>query len=102
MISVEDRVLAVNGDTMTDLDMGEVYREHEVSDAATICYQPLLLQLASESCTRTLKERIEGYEEKPELTYEVSIGVNVISAWAIERFVEPSAHLDMPDLLADD
>ena len=42
---------------------------------------------------------MEGYEEKPELRYEVSMGVNVLSAWAIERFVERSTHLDMPDLL---
>ena len=31
--------------------------------------------------------------------YEVSMGVNVLSAWAIERFVEGSHHLDLPDLL---
>ena len=27
------------------------------------------------------------------------MGVNVLSAWAIERFVEGSTHLDLPDLL---
>ena len=43
--------------------------------------------------------RLKAYEEKPELRYEVSMGVNVLSAWAIERFVERRTRLDMPDLL---
>src|SRR3990170_5441968 len=33
----EDRLLVVNGDTLTDLDMGDVYREHDPRDGATIC-----------------------------------------------------------------
>jgi len=95
----DDRVLVVNGDTMTDLDMGVVYREHDVHDAATICTNVRSITVGFGVVHTDRQGRMEGYEEKPELQYEVSIGVNVISAWAIERFVERSTHLDMPDLL---
>jgi hypothetical protein len=33
------------------------------------------------------------------MTYEVSMGVNVLSASTIETFVEPRVRLEMPDLL---
>jgi NDP-sugar pyrophosphorylase family protein len=94
-----DRVLVVNGDTMTDLDMGTVYREHDVQDAATICTNVRSVAVGFGVVHTDVEGRMEGYEEKPELRYEVSMGVNVLSAWAIERFVERSRHLDMPDLL---
>lgn len=95
----EDRVLLVNGDTMTDLDMGAVYREHDVQDAATICTNVRSVTVGFGVVHIDPEGRMEGYEEKPELRYEVSMGVNVLSAWAIGRFVEGSTHLDMPDLL---
>lgn len=95
----DDRVLVVNGDTMTDLDMGAVYREHDVHDAATICTNVRSVTVGFGVVHTDREGRMEGYEEKPELRYEVSMGVNVVSAWAIERFVERGRHLDMPDLL---
>lgn len=95
----EDRVLVVNGDTMTDLDMGAVYREHEIRDAATICTNVRTVDVGFGVVHTDHDGRMEGYEEKPELRYEVSMGVNVLSAWAIERFVEGSTHLDLPELL---
>jgi NDP-mannose synthase len=95
----DDRVLVVNGDTLTDLDMGAVYREHDVHDAATICTNVRTVNVGFGVVHTDREGRMEGYEEKPELRYEVSMGVNVVSAWAIERFVQRSVHLDMPDLL---
>jgi NDP-sugar pyrophosphorylase family protein len=95
----EDRVLVVNGDTMTDLDMGAVYREHEIRDAATICTNVRTVAVGFGVVHTDDDGRMEGYEEKPELLYEVSMGVNVLSAWAIERFIADSTHLDLPDLL---
>ena len=35
-LSSEDRVLVVNGDTLTDLDMANVYDAHETGDAITL------------------------------------------------------------------
>jgi NDP-sugar pyrophosphorylase family protein len=95
----EDRVLVVNGDTLTDLDMGAVYREHDPGDAATICTNVRTVTIGFGVVHADGDGTLEQYDEKPELKYEVSMGVNVVSAWAIERFVASPAHLDMPDLL---
>ena len=43
--------------------------------------------------------RLLSYSEKPEVVYQVSMGVNVLSTWAIEAHVSPGDPLDMPDLL---
>ena len=95
----EDRVLVINGDILTDLDLGAVTRDHDVGDAATIAANQRsvsiefgVLRQGSDGC-------LVEYDEKPQLSYEVSMGVNVISAWALDRFVVPSQRLDMPDLL---
>ena len=79
--------------------MGAVYLEHDVRDAATICTNIRTVTVGFGVVHTDHEGRMEGYEEKPEFRYEVSMGVNVISAWAIERFLERSAQLDMPDLL---
>ena len=83
----EDRVLVVNGDTMTDLDMGAVYREHNPEDAATICTNIRSVTIGFGVVHTDADGRMEAYEEKPELQYEVSMGVNVLSAWAMDGLV---------------
>ena len=95
----EDRMLVVNGDTMTDLDMGVVYREHDPDDAATICTSLRTVAVGFGVVHTDGDGQMQTYEEKPLLQYEVSMGVNVLSAWTIARFVERGMHLDMPDLL---
>ena len=95
----EDRVLVVNGDTFTDLDMAEVYREHDPTDAATVCANRRSVPTEFGVLEADGDGRLEAYIEKPEMTYDVSMGVNVLSAWAIDTFVEAGKALDMPDLL---
>jgi NDP-sugar pyrophosphorylase family protein len=95
----EDRVLVVNGDTMTDLDMGVVLREHDPADAATICTNVRTVTLGFGVVHTSPDGHLESYDEKPQFRYEVSMGVNVLSAWAIDRFVVRGEQLDMPELL---
>jgi NDP-mannose synthase len=95
----EDRLLVVNGDTLTDLDMGQVYREHDPSDGATICANRRSTVVDFGVLDIDASGRLRSYTEKPSVTYEVSMGVNVVSAWAIDAFVEPNVPLQMPDLL---
>jgi NDP-sugar pyrophosphorylase family protein len=95
----EDRLLVVNGDTLTDLDMGQVYREHDPSDAATICSNRRTSTVEFGVLDVDDSGRLRSYTEKPSMHYDVSMGVNVLSAWAIKTFVEQSIALDMPDLL---
>ena len=95
----EDRLLVVNGDTLTDLDMGQVYREHDPGDAATICANRRSTSVEFGVLDADDSGRLRSYTEKPTVTYEVSMGVNVLSASTIDAFVEPRVRLEMPDLL---
>jgi NDP-sugar pyrophosphorylase family protein len=95
----EDRLLVVNGDTLTDLDMGRMYREHDVGDGATICANRRSTTVEFGVLDVDASGRLRSYVEKPTVTYEVSMGVNVVSAWAIDAYVEPYVPLQMPELL---
>jgi NDP-mannose synthase len=94
-----DRLLVVNGDILTDLNMGVVVREHDVSAGATICTKRRTVEIAFGVVEADDDGNLAGYTEKPSYSYEVSMGINVLSAWAVERFVAPSERLDMPDLI---
>lgn len=95
----EDRLLVVNGDTLTDLDMGQAYRDHDSSDGATICSSRRSVSIEFGVLETDDSGRLLSYNEKPEVAYHVSMGVNVVSAWAIKAHVITGARLDMPDLL---
>ena len=43
--------------------------------------------------------RMEAYEEKPELRYEVSMGVNALKKKDVAPYLRRGERLDMPDLL---
>jgi len=43
-------------------------------------------------------QRVTGYEEKPELSYVVSMGVYVMEPRALD-FVEEGLYMDLPDLV---
>lgn len=95
----DDRVLVVNGDTFTDLDMGSVYRSHDPADGATICCSRRSVSIEFGVLETDEAQRLTAYREKPEVTYDVSMGVNVLSTWAIDAHGEREGRLDMPDLL---
>jgi NDP-sugar pyrophosphorylase family protein len=95
----EDRLLVVNGDTLTDLDMGRVYREHDPEDGATVCANRRSTVVEFGVLDVDSDGRLRSYAEKPTVTHEVSMGINVVSAWAVNAFVEPRVRLEMPDLL---
>jgi len=94
-----DRILVVNGDTLTDLNFGEFYLSHDVQDAATICAYPRSVEIDFGLLHIDDEKRLIRYEEKPVLSHHVSIGVNVLSRWAVERYVRKGERLDMPELL---
>lgn len=95
----DDRILVANGDILTDLDFGVVTREHDPADGATICANQRTVSIEFGVLRQNLQGCLESYDEKPSLSYEVSMGVNVISAWALDKYVRSDQRLDMPDLM---
>jgi NDP-sugar pyrophosphorylase family protein len=95
----EDRVLVANGDTLTDLDWREVYAAHDPRDAVTVCANRRTVEIDFGVLETEGDGYLAAYTEKPVLSYQVSMGVNVISAWAIARYIARGERLDAPDLV---
>jgi NDP-sugar pyrophosphorylase family protein len=93
-------VLVINGDILTTLDYGEMYAFHRRREAAaTIASYPRevkidfgVLQFGDDPHILT------GYQEKPEYSVLVSMGVYILDPIAWD-FLAPGRPMPMPDLL---
>ena len=94
--------LVLNGDVLTDLDHDKLFAEHVASDAiATIATTTRHIQVTLgvlECHDENENDRLTGYIEKPQLTYDVSMGVYCFSPRVL-RYIERGVHLDLPDLV---
>lgn len=95
----EDRVLVLNGDILTNTDFGEAYRSHDPADGATIFANKREVPVEFGVLECNEGGYLSGYIEKPTLSYDVSMGIYVISADVIAEFVPPDTRVDMPDLM---
>jgi NDP-sugar pyrophosphorylase family protein len=94
-----DTFLMLNGDVLTDIDLSALVAHHRQSGSTLtigvhrrrVKFDLGILQLDGH-------ERVIGYVEKPEQTYDVSMGVYVMEPSALEH-VEPGVYLDFPDLV---
>jgi NDP-mannose synthase len=82
---LEGSFLVMNGDVLTNLDYAELMRAHERRGAAltvAVHAQRVHIDLG---VIDTEGERIVAYHEKPELDYEVSMGVYAYSEPALAQ-----------------
>lgn len=93
----DDRVLVVNGDTLTDFDMAAAYRDHDPTAALTICAHRRTVGIDF-GVLEVADGMLVDYVEKPNLPYRVSMGINVVSRWAVERYIPGDVRVDLPDL----
>lgn len=93
-------VLVMNGDILTTLDFAAMYEFHRArAAAATIAAYPRevkidfgVLEFGDDPHVLT------GYREKPEYSFQVSMGLYIVSpiAWS---YLKPNEAIGMPDLL---
>lgn len=95
----EDRVLVLNGDILTNTNFAEAYRTHDPADGATIFANKREVPVEFGVLECDGAGYLSGYIEKPTLSYDVSMGIYVISADVISEFVPPRTRVDMPDLM---
>jgi NDP-mannose synthase len=96
----KEPVLVLNGDILTTLNFAEMYKFHQQGGAAaTIASYPRevridfgVLEFAGEPHILT------GYREKPEFSFQVSMGLYVLSPRAWD-FLKAGQPLQMPELL---
>jgi NDP-sugar pyrophosphorylase family protein len=100
--SLNDPFLVMNGDILTTIDYNALLADHVGNDAvATIA----TTQRDVEISLGVLKfdddgdpSRLTGYDEKPKVHYEASMGVYCFSP-AVIRHIKPGERLDFPDLI---
>jgi NDP-sugar pyrophosphorylase family protein len=93
-----ERVLVMNGDLLTTLDFAPLLDEHSSSGAAAT-----IAVLAREvpvdfGVVRLEGDTVAGFEEKPVLSYNVSMGVYAFERRVVE-LIPSGEHFDFPDLL---
>lgn len=98
----EQDFLVMNGDVLTDIDYGGLLDSH-IADgaAATIATKERDVQISlgvlrfdDDSDTT----RLTGYDEKPKIHYEASMGVYCFAPRVLEH-IERGKRLDFPDLV---
>jgi NDP-sugar pyrophosphorylase family protein len=90
--------LVMNGDVLTDLDYRRLLEFHrQRSPLVTIaCHRKTVkLELGVLAVDRG---EVVGYDEKPELSYPVSMGIYVMSPGVLE-YVDRGEYLDLPQLV---
>jgi NDP-sugar pyrophosphorylase family protein len=94
-----DPVLVMNGDVLTTLDYRALLEAHDGSGAAaTIAISRRNVFIDYGVVLSDDASRLVGFDEKPTLSYDVSMGVNVLSRDAREMIPRGQKY-DIPDLL---
>ncbi len=96
----DEPVMVINGDILTTLDFAEMHRFHvDRGASATIASYPRevridfgVLEFGDDPYVLT------GYREKPDFSFQVSMGVYILDPVAWD-FLTPGQALPMPDLL---
>ena len=90
--------LVINGDVLTTLDYGDMWRYHEDQGAIAtlaVCKKDIRLELG---VVESDGQRIKKYVEKPTLCYSVSAGIYVFEPGVL-KYITPGEYLDLPQLV---
>lgn len=98
---LDDDVLVMNGDIITDLDYARLWDSHRAGDSvATIAtrVREVEISLGVPEIAENDHNRITGFVEKPRLNYHASMGVFCMSPSAVD-YIDPGEQLHLPDLV---
>lgn len=96
---LDDTFLVMNGDVLTDLDFNALINAHKASGAAlTIAAHCQKVKIDLGILESNGNSELTGYIEKPEHSYEVSMGIYVYEPRVLS-YIPPGTYLDFPDLV---
>jgi NDP-mannose synthase len=96
---LDETFLVMNADLLTDLDFNSLVSFHRREGAAlTIAAHRRQVKIDFGVLESGDGHRVTGYNEKPELSYDVSMGIYVYEPRVLQ-FITPGAYLDFPDLV---
>jgi NDP-sugar pyrophosphorylase family protein len=96
---LKDDFLVMNGDVLTTLDYGELFRYHQQGEAElTIASYRANTKVDFGVLEYDGQHRVVGYREKPVIPYDVSMGVYVFRKTIFDMF-EAGESIDLPTLV---
>lgn len=96
---LDQTFLVMNGDLLTDLDFDALvsfHRRHRAALTIAAHRRSVKIDLGVLECGDDY--RVIGYNEKPELSYDVSMGIYVYEPRVLD-LIAPKTYLDFPDLV---
>lgn len=94
-----DPIIVMNGDLLTTLSFTRMLESHKQANAdMTIGIYKRDVKIDFGVVQKDETGQFTGFEEKPTYHFEVSMGVNIISANALKH-IKPGEYFDMPDLV---
>lgn len=97
--SPEEPLLVMNGDILTTIDYGEIMALHRQRDPwATVAVHARVVNIDYGVVESGADNLMVRYVEKPSLSCDVSMGINVLSARCLE-FIPSGVRFDMPELM---
>jgi NDP-sugar pyrophosphorylase family protein len=97
---LEEHFLVMNGDLLTTLSYRNAFEAHVRRDVlASISLYRREVKVDFGVVEEGEPGFLGRYVEKPTLSFDVSMGINVLSRGAL-RFIEPGKRLDLPDLVS--
>jgi NDP-sugar pyrophosphorylase family protein len=96
---LDENFLVLNGDLLTTLDFDAFLRFHMERRAwGSIAVNQRKVHIDYGVVRPTEDGRLKEYDEKPTLSYSVSMGINALSKGCVD-FIPASGRFDMPDLM---
>ena len=96
---LKETFLVMNGDLLTDLDFHALVDCHKNSDAAlTIATHKRRVKIDLGVIQFNAEHCVTGYLEKPETSYDVSMGIYVYEPRVL-KFIKRGEYLDFPNLV---
>jgi NDP-sugar pyrophosphorylase family protein len=96
--TASERIVVMNGDLLTALDFAALVEAHTSSGAAATVGVHRRQVPIDFGVVKRDGQAITGFEEKPTLAYEVSMGVYVVERSAVE-LIPAATHFDFPDFV---
>jgi NDP-sugar pyrophosphorylase family protein len=96
---LDDTFIVMNGDVLTTLDFDELLRHHETQGAdVTIATHERKVKIDYGIVVVDGEDRIVGFDEKPEFSADVSMGIYVMEPSVLEH-IPDTDRADFPDLM---
>jgi len=96
-----EHFLLMNGDVLTDLDLGALYARHVAENRLFTIAATHRVQVIDYGVLETQDTNVlSGFSEKPSMRYTVCMGINVVSRAVVAR-IPPLGKYGLDDLLLE-